>query len=179
MKTLLYHTFSNFQQLLRIVFKWSDIHVKTHMKLTILIVNSCIFLRNSVEVRVFLSLPETLIIRSYFLEGYSSVFGSSINIFSGLLKLSIHKIPKSFLDIVHKLIEMIFGLVQNIIHLKFLMIPFGKLSRPNISQLPLQLMVDVKICSESTLEVILLHTGVTALDNFYHLCAVWIEFVVA
>ena len=142
------------------------------MKLAILIVNPCVFLRNSVKVRVFLSLSEALIFRSYFLEGDSSVFSSPINIFSGLLKLSIHKIPKSFLDVIHKLIQMIFGFIQNIIDLKFLMIPFGKLSRPNISQFTLQLMVDVKVSPKGTLKIVLLHTCITTLDDFDHLCAV-------
>ena len=142
------------------------------MKLAILIVNPCVFLRNSVEVRVLLSLPEAFILRSYFLEGNSSVFSSPINIFSCLLKLSIHKIPKSFLDVIHKLIQMIFGFIQNIIHLKFLMIPFGKLSRPNISQFTLQLMIYVKICPKGTLKIVLLHTCITTLDDFDHLCAV-------
>ena len=73
---------------------------------------------------------------------------------------------------------MIFGLIQDIIDLEFLMASLSELSGSDIGKFSFQLMIYVEVGPNRTLKVVLLHARVVALDDLDHFCTIRVEFIV-
>ena len=135
------------------------------MQLLVFICYFGVLLGHQIDVGVLLSLPEALGLCCYFFKGHTRVCDSLIYIFGILFELIIHSLSESHFYVLQEIIQLIFGLIENIIDLVLFVIGVVKSIASDAVELSFQLMIDVKVGSNGTLKVLLFHSGISTFDD--------------
>jgi hypothetical protein len=151
--------------------------MKTIVELILFICNSAIFLSKQIDEWIVFSLFKAIILR-VLLKNNTFILNLWINYCCHLLKFIINRFTTIFLDIVEHIVQIYFDFLHYFINLVFLVIFTSKGWVSEDIHITLNLVINVKICSNTFLQVLLTTISVIWFDDAYHLSANRIKFEV-